>query len=596
MLNKMSKLDIKLFSYLAVSSLLLFNACSSVSSNTGDQEGQLIDSAVQGVSYETDSGITGRTNENGTFTYDKTDKVITFAVGDLIIAKNFALSSLNSDSKILPADIVGVDRSNTTDEKVIKLLRVLQSLDTDNNPNNGILIDDITKSYLGENVSLSDTDISIIESILQNIKNIMNRFLRTIQSLYDSNPDDNIFLNGNSNSINIIDADIAQLKTVVETAQKTLKNQKESRLHYIKTLISMNIDPDLMPFTTVWKTSPEDMKITIPINSKYTYNYKIDWGDGNITNGMSSSATHAYDSVGNHTVKISGIFPAIRMVSNKNVRKKTTTEMINAKKLQTITQWGDIAWSSFQNAFAQCSQLDVTATDSPVFSDVSSARGMFYLTNDLEGNKYFNNWDVSHVSDMGYMFAGTDTFNQPLNNWDVSNVSRMDFMFTNSRAFNQPLNNWNVSHVNSMSYMFANSRAFNQPLESWDVSNVTSMNNMFWGAVSFNQALNNWNVSKVARMDGMFRETKAFNQALDNWDVSHVIRMDGMFWDANVFNQALNSWDVSGVANMRFMFTGASAFKNQDLSNWNADNVQSIKRDRFMADTGGGNTEPSWKQ
>jgi surface protein len=69
-----------------------------------------------------------------------------------------------------------------------------------------------------------------------------------------------------------------------------------------------------------------------------------------------------------------------------------------------------------------------------------------------------------------------------------------------------------------------------------------------------------------------------------------------MFWDAKVFNQALNSWDVSGVANMRFMFTGASAFKNHDLSGWNTDNIQSSKRDRFMTDTGSGNTEPSWKQ
>jgi hypothetical protein len=203
---------------LAVSSLLFFSACQEDGGASPSQiqqttklsieddetnktnkdvkilEGQLIDNAIEGAKYETDSGITGYTNENATFSYRETDKTITFKVGSLIIAKDFDLSKINSDGIILPADIVGIDRNNTSNKKMINLLRVLQSLDNDNNTDNGIVIDDDTKGYLSED-------------------------------------------------INIIDADIFTLETIVQNAQKTFKSQRKSREHYIQTLRDMKIDP-----------------------------------------------------------------------------------------------------------------------------------------------------------------------------------------------------------------------------------------------------------------------------------------------------------------------------------------------------------------
>ncbi|MCZ9851731.1 BspA family leucine-rich repeat surface protein [Brachyspira hyodysenteriae] len=38
--------------------------------------------------------------------------------------------------------------------------------------------------------------------------------------------------------------------------------------------------------------------------------------------------------------------------------------------------------------------------------------------------------------------------------------------------FNHNLNNWNVSKVKHMSFMFYYCQDFNQPLDKWDVSNV----------------------------------------------------------------------------------------------------------------------------
>jgi surface protein len=397
----------------------------------------------------------------------------------------------------------------------------LQSLDSDNNASNGIFIDDNTKGYL-------DTEL------------------------------------------NIIDENISTLKTMVEDAGKVFISQRKAREHYIQKLRDMGIEPILSPFVTVWKTNPTDKEITIPTNSNYSYNYTIEWGDGAVDKNINNSITHTYNNIGNHIVKISGVFPTIRMVSTDDFWKQTTQEKANAKKLQRITQWGDMAWSSFHNAFAKCSNLNVNATDIPNLTNVHSTKGMFSEAKNLKGNKYFNDWDVSSVTDMSYMFYETE-------------------------AFNQPLNNWNVSSVTGMSQIFYRAKAFNQPLSKWNVSSVTDMSLMFYLAKVFNQPLNNWNISNVTNMSAMFFRAKAFNQPLNNWDVSSVTNMHGMFYEAEAFNQTLNNWDVSNVTDMSYMFYKASTFTNQDLSSWNVGNVPSTEHSDFMLKAGGGNTQPNWK-
>ena len=58
----------------------------------------------------------------------------------------------------------------------------------------------------------------------------------------------------------------------------------------------------------------------------------------------------------------------------------------------------------------------------------------------------------------------------------------MGGMFYGATAFNQPLEQWNVSNVTNMQYMFQYVTRFNQPLEQWNVSNVTDMYGMFQGS------------------------------------------------------------------------------------------------------------------
>ncbi|MGY8887112.1 MAG: BspA family leucine-rich repeat surface protein, partial [Flavobacteriales bacterium] len=85
---------------------------------------------------------------------------------------------------------------------------------------------------------------------------------------------------------------------------------------------------------------------------------------------------------------------------------------------------------------------------------------------------------TSGITDMGGMFGGT--FNQDISSWDVSNVTDMSYMFAGT-SFNQDISTWDVSNVTLMSHMFAGT-IFNQPIGNWDVSNVTDMSYVFSGS------------------------------------------------------------------------------------------------------------------
>jgi hypothetical protein len=67
-------------------------------------------------------------------------------------------------------------------------------------------------------------------------------------------------------------------------------------------------------------------------------------------------------------------------------------------------------------------------------------------------------WDVSNVINMERMFEttfeGYSSFNQPLNDWDVSKVENMKYMFYGASSFNQPLCDWKVEKVLVHRYIF----------------------------------------------------------------------------------------------------------------------------------------------
>jgi len=336
-------------------------------------------------------------------------------------------------------------------------------------------------------------------------------------------------------------------------------------------------------FITTWQVSGGDLSIQIPTdNSNFTYDYTVDFGDGNILTNQTDDTSHTYASAGTYTVKISGTFPKF----------KGDSFGFDSGEIISVEQWGNIQWQSMESAFKDLYNLAINATDTPDLSDVTDMSFMFALA-DLVNSPNISTWDVSNVTNMKGLFANADSFNQPLNNWDVSSVTNMENMFFGADVFNQPLNNWDVSNVTSMLKMFSNTSAFNQSLNNWNVSNVTNMEQMFresnfdqplgnWNTSSvtmmrelffdcpYNHPLNTWDVSNVVNMASMF-EFNPYNHPLNNWNTGNVTNMDSMFRYSS-FNQPLNSWDVNNVTNISFMFSHSDF--NQPLNSWDVSNVE----------------------
>ena len=93
--------------------------------------GILIDSVVEGVKYETTSGQQGFTNSKGEFKYSTGD-VVKFTVGGI------QLGEVTGGEIITPLDLAV--SNSTANQKVINLTRFLQTIDDDENPENGIYI------------------------------------------------------------------------------------------------------------------------------------------------------------------------------------------------------------------------------------------------------------------------------------------------------------------------------------------------------------------------------------------------------------------------------------------------------------------------
>ena len=93
--------------------------------------GRFIDSAVEGLRFETPTQ-SGFTDANGTFKYIN-GEAVSFFIGDIMLGTSPGITRLT------PMNLVPGDSSNP---EVINILRFVQSLDEDNNPDNGIRITD----------------------------------------------------------------------------------------------------------------------------------------------------------------------------------------------------------------------------------------------------------------------------------------------------------------------------------------------------------------------------------------------------------------------------------------------------------------------
>jgi hypothetical protein len=104
--------------------------------------GYFVDAAVAGADYNTSSGIKGTTDEFGRFKFKKGDEV-EFRIGKIVLGKAKPEIEEDGVGLVTPKELA---EGNETVQTLI--LRVLQSLDDDNNVTNGIEIKPEVKEEL----------------------------------------------------------------------------------------------------------------------------------------------------------------------------------------------------------------------------------------------------------------------------------------------------------------------------------------------------------------------------------------------------------------------------------------------------------------
>lgn len=322
-------------------------------------------------------------------------------------------------------------------------------------------------------------------------------------------------------------------------------------------------------FITSWKTDEVQYaatatnQIKLPLDTDGTYNFTVDWGDGNsdlITASDQPETTHTYGTASTYTVSIVGVCVGFGF----------KTENTDNSKLLDIQQWGAVKLHDKGSQFYNCNNLtNISATDEPDLSSNTNLSKAFQNASSLIDG--LSGWATNNIQNLSYMFSGCSSFNDDLSSWNTSSATTIDAMFANCANFNSNLP-WSTTNVVKMNLVFRGCSNFNGDVSGWDTSNVVSMRSLFEGCPVFNANIGSWKVSNVQNMESMFFTCDAFNQDISSWNTGSVARMGFMFASCTAFNQPIGSWNVSSVINMYSMFQDATSF-NQDLSLWSTGSV-----------------------
>ena len=227
-------------------------------------------------------------------------------------------------------------------------------------------------------------------------------------------------------------------------------------------------------------------------------------GDGSLTEIITTyndvRLAHSYEYPGEYSIRISGMITGMCF-----------GETASASKLYEIESWGNFRFTvDATHTFLGCSNLTITATDSPSLLGVTKVEGLFKDCTSLS-NPDLGSWMMSSVSSFKDMFSGCTNFNADISSWDVHFGVLFTGMFNDCTNFNQDIGGWDTSSAINLSNMFRNCVNFNQDISGWDITHVTTMSGMF-ANVSLNPGV--------------------YNNLLEGWEAQAV--QDNVVFDGGV--------------------------------------------------------------
>ncbi|PSR08327.1 MAG: hypothetical protein C7M88_10270, partial [Candidatus Arcticimaribacter sp.] len=291
----------------------------------------------------------------------------------------------------------------------------------------------------------------------------------------------------------------------------------------ITDLVNPNLPPPALTFT-IDTTATEvgstaNNQYRLPLISSGTYDFYVQWGDGDaeqITSWNQAEATHTYAAAGTYTVKMFAVAatttPIIDHISWASQDGTTLSAANDRLKVQDISGWAAAVLYLNEYVFTNCENLNITTTSSPTFGSKVLRTSAFENCNNLSGD--LSGWGTvgSPITGLAGTFYKNSTSNPNFNFVLQHNVGSLIQPFQNCAAFNNPLNNWDVSSVIGFTAAFSGASAFNQDISGWDTGNSSAFNAMFSNALAFNQNISSWNVASVTTFSQMFQGATLFNQ------------------------------------------------------------------------------------
>jgi len=284
--------------------------------------------------------------------------------------------------------------------------------------------------------------------------------------------------------------------------------------------IDVNIPPE--PFTITVTTdnvgtSAAD-QFTLPLMPGEDYDFTVSFDGQQVSHNTDSDLTLTFPSgPGTYDVEVIGSFPAIYF---NNAGDK--------EKLLEIKAWGTTQWTSMASAFYNCSNMQLTATDTPDLTNVTDMSRMFMTCFGMTSVDV-TGWDVSNVTDMTSLFQGSKYIITitGLQTWDMSNVSSMKGMFRYNLSL-QSINvtGWQLSAGPSLEQLFYRCYSLTEIIgyETWDVSTVTSLKLAFERVAKMSLDFSSWNttgaLTNLSQM--LYRVSATEIKGLENLNVTNV--------------------------------------------------------------------------
>ncbi len=237
------------------------------------------------------------------------------------------------------------------------------------------------------------------------------------------------------------------------------------------------VEPIPILFISTWNTNPtggtiykesNSNQIKLPLDENGTYDFSVDWGDGNtdeITSYNQDEILHTYSEEGIYDISIEGEctgFGFNRLLSQDN------------SKLINVKDWGEVRFHNNGGIFYHCNKLTgFSATNAPRLSNITTFLHMFNGCSLFDAD--LSSWDTSTIDNMGGAFNDCGAFNGDVSTWDVSNVTSFSQMFYNAKLFNQDISGWNPEKLTEAFMGFGNCSVFDQNLGNWNIENATML-------------------------------------------------------------------------------------------------------------------------